>query len=450
MKNYKINLEKNVEKIIEIFNKENYEIFVVGGSVRDSILGIKVNDWDLTTIAEPDMVLEIAKKYNIKAIPTGIAHGTITYLIENRAYEITTYRLETEYINHRKPIGIKFSKSLKEDLKRRDFTINALAYHPEKGLFDYFGGLQDIKFKKLKTVGDANERLEEDSLRILRAIRFSSKLNFEMDINLINAIESKRNLIHYLSIERIQQEFSKIMISDNVVLGLKLLYKFRIMDIILPELLIMVGFNQNNPNHNLNLLDHTFKVIENTPSNLKLRLVALFHDIGKPQTYSEDDDKVGHFYKHEKVSSEMTYKIMKRLNYSNNLIKNVCNLISLHMNVYNGDYTDKAIKKLVNNLENNSIEEFVIIQKADILGTVNVNEIYRLDELLDRYEIMKNKKEPFNMSDININGNDLIKIGIMKGPKIGKILNEIFELVLDEKINNDKMQLIDYVKRYYK
>jgi len=146
----------------------------------------------------------------------------------------------------------------------------------------------------------------------------------------------------------------------------------------------------------------------------------------------------------------MTYKIMKRLNYSNNLIKNVCNLISLHMNVYNGDYTDKAIKKLVNNLENNSIEEFVIIQKADILGTVNVNEIYRLDELLERYEIMKNKKEPFNMSDININGNDLIKIGILEGPKIGKILNELFELVLDEKINNDKIQLIDYVKRYYK
>lgn len=441
MKNYKIELEKNTEKIIEIFNKEGYEIFIVGGAIRDKLLSLEVSDWDLTTIATPEIVLKIAKQNQIQAIPTGIKHGTITYVIDDKFYEITTYRLETTYINHRKPSHIEYSNSLKEDLMRRDFTINAIAYHPEIGVVDYFNGMEDLKLKVIRSVGNPDLRLKEDALRILRAIRFSTQLNFGIVKELKIAILENKDLINYLSAERLQQEFTKIIINKNFKNGLELLLEFGLIDILIPEMTY-----KNTLDNKINFLNYAIESMNNSKANLKLRLAILLYDIGIIENYNEDEDLNIQYNLERKNSSNIAKIILKRFKYSNSIITDVCKLIKTPMPIYNGRYSDKDIKKLVNVLGFDRVLEFLELQKAISKTSKENNYLLELDKIKKRYELMLINNEPFEIKDLEINGSDLIELGIKQGPKIKIILEQLLELVLDDIKLNNKNKLIKFIK----
>lgn len=442
MKSNIIELNVDVESIVEIFEKSGYECYIVGGAIRDKLIGRDVNDWDFTTDANPDQILEVAKKHGVKAIPTGKKFGTIILVLNGEKYEVTTYRIEKDYVDHREPSVVYYSDSLIEDLKRRDFTINSLAYDIESGIVDYFEGISDLNNRVIRCVGDAEERFEEDALRMLRAIRFATQLNFEIESRTMDAILKKRNLLTFLSEERIREELNKILLSNNPRKGLNLFVKTGIVEIIFPELKDMIGFEQNTPHHDMDVFDHTISVVENTPCRLNIRLAALLHDIAKPKCYLEDDKGTGHFYGHEKESSILADEFLRRLKYSNEMTESVVNLVKNHMHVYRGEYTDKAIKKFVNKLKPNTLYDFIDLQWADVMSTTHRGETGFLDELKRRYEDILERNEAFSLKDLNINGNDLMNAGFDRGPIIGEILEYILERVLEKPELNKKNELL--------
>ncbi|MCT4660645.1 MAG: CCA tRNA nucleotidyltransferase [Tissierellales bacterium] len=442
MKSNVIELNDDVESIIKIFKKSGYECYIVGGAIRDKLIGRGVNDWDFTTDANPDQILELARKNSVKSIPTGKKFGTITLLINDEKYEVTTYRIEKDYVDHREPSVVYYSDSLIEDLKRRDFTINSLAYDIEMGVVDYFEGISDLKNRIIRCVGEAEERFEEDALRMLRAIRFAAQLNFEIESRTMDAILKKKNLLTFLSEERIREELNKILLSNNPRKGLDLFVKTGIIEVIFPELKDMIGFEQNTPHHDMDVFDHTISVVEKTPCRLNIRLAALLHDIAKPKCYLEDETGVGHFYGHEKESSILANEFLKRLKYSNEMTESVVNLVKNHMHVYRGEYTDKAIKKFVNKLKPNTLYDFIDLQWADVMSTTHRGETEFLEVLKRRYEAILERNEAFSLKDLDINGNDLMNAGFDRGPIIGEILEYILEKVLENPDLNRKKKLM--------
>ena len=354
----KIEVPSDVNRILELLYFYGYDAYIVGGCVRDSILNRTPNDWDICTNCSPEKMLDIFSSF--KVIPTGLKHGTVTVVINNENYEVTTYRIDGEYIDGRHPESVVFTNELKEDLRRRDFTINAMAYNDKVGLVDYYGGIQDISNKIIKCVGKPLERFSEDYLRMLRAIRFSTQLGYALDINTHKAIEQLSKNINSVSSERIREELNKILMSDVPSQGFKLLKNTEILKHIIPELEICVGFQQHNPHHNKDVFNHILSVIDNTENDLILRLSALFHDIGKPETFSLDEEGIGHFYGHNVKSSDVTKKVMKRLKYDNKSIEQVAVLVKEHMSNYD-HIKDKTIKRLINFLQRRS--EFRIMFK---------------------------------------------------------------------------------------
>lgn len=443
MKNYNICMSDDAEKIIDLFESEGYECFAVGGAVRDSFIGKTVNDWDFATNASPDEIIALAQKWDLKSIPTGKKFGTITILINGVGYEVTTYRIEKNYIKHREPRDVVYTSVIKEDLARRDFTMNALAYSPKVGILDFFGGIEDIRNNIIRSVGDSDERFYEDALRMLRAIRFSSQLGFKVDKSVIDSITKNKKLVLFLSEERVREELNKILLSNHPSMGLKGLADTGLMTILFPELGKMIDFNQNTPHHDLDVFEHTISVVEHTSKNLKIRLAALLHDVAKPLCYSEDETGVGHFYGHEKQSAILANKFLKRLKYSNSMIESVENLVNNHMHVYRGEYSDKSIKKFVNRLKPNSIYDFIELQRADVLSTTHRDETSFLDELEKRYENIMERKEAFSIRDLEIDGNDLIELGFERGPMIGKLLKEMLDRVMERPELNTKNQLVE-------
>src|SRR5699024_5128521 len=321
-----LNIPKDVIMILQKLNNENEEAFLVGGSVRDLLLGKIPFDYDITTSAKPEKIIEIFKDY--KLITLSKKYGTITLIVNNKSYEITTYRIDGDYINNRRPEKIVYTNNLYKDLSRRDFTINALAYHPKVGIVDYFNGIEDLNKKLLKTVNNPDIRFQEDGLRILRCLRFSSTLNFDIEKNTSKAIFKNKEILKNISFERINQEFSKLIFRENIE---NILTNY--IDIVgefIPELLLLKDFNQNNAYHIYDVLEHTIKSVKYIESDLELKMTMLLHDIGKPLTYSIDSDFIGHFYKHNIVSANLAKDILIRLKYSNKFIDNVKLLIENH------------------------------------------------------------------------------------------------------------------------
>jgi len=306
----KIQMPQEVHRILDILSFYGYDGYIVGGCVRDSILNKTPNDWDICTNCTPEKMLEVFSCF--KVIPTGLKHGTLTVVINGQNYEVTTYRIDGEYINGRHPEQVEFTNNLKEDLKRRDFTINAMAYNTKEGLIDYYGGITDIFNKKIRCVGNPFERFSEDYLRMLRAIRFSAQLGYSLDAETLKEIKKLSKNIIDISEERIREELNKILMADIPSRGLKLLSSTDLLKYIIPELEMCVGFQQHNPNHDKDVFNHILSVVDNTEKDLILRLAALFHDIGKPETFSLDEDGVGHFYKHHLKSSDIADEVMKR------------------------------------------------------------------------------------------------------------------------------------------
>ena len=438
---FKINIPSEVNELIHILQNNGHSAYVVGGCVRDSILGREPNDWDICTSATPAEMLDIFK--DKKIIETGLQHGTVTVVVNGEPYEITTYRIDGDYSDSRRPDSVEFTNNLIEDLKRRDFTICAMVYNDEDGLIDHFNGLEDIKYEKINCVGSAKERFSEDALRILRAIRFASQLNFTIMPDTDWQIHQQYKNLENISIERINSEFCKIVSSDNFCVQL-VLYK-DVFSLFIPELKDMFDFKQNNPWHVYDVFEHTIHAVEHCDSeDLIVRLAVLFHDIGKPHCFQDDEDGTRHFKGHGKVSADMTNEIMRRLKFDNDTREKVVELVHYHDATI--EVGKKYIKRWLNKIGIEQFKRLLEVKKADNkaqnleYSKERLNKVSNIEKLLE--EVLQ-EKECFSLKDLAINGNDVKKAFCLKeGKDIGHWLNEILNRVIDGELNNDREDLI--------
>lgn len=441
----KIEMTKDVSFILDTLNKNNFEAYIVGGCVRDSLLKRQLRDWDITTSALPE---EIIKLFD-KTIPTGIKHGTVTVVINKENYEVTTYRIDGEYSDNRHPDEVVFTRSLKEDLSRRDFTVNALAYNEVEGLVDMFNGIEDLKNKTIRCVGDPNKRFTEDALRMLRAIRFACQLRFSIEKDTYEAIGSNYHLLKNVSSERIRDELDKILMSPVPSRGIIMLQETKLLDNIIPELNESVGFDQKNPHHDKNVFDHIMAVLDNSIESLPVRLGALLHDIGKPRTFTIDKKGIGHFYGHNIVSAEMSEVILKRLKYDNATIKKVLIIVTEHMSAYN-NMKNKTLKKFISRVGVENLDDLFELQIADSKGhKKNADYSPILKRKNDVKKILDNG-EPFTVSQLKITGDDLIKLGVKPGKEIGVVLKDLLEKVMEKPELNTKEKLLDIAKNKFR
>ena len=445
--NAKITMPENVKHIVNTIQNHNHKAYIVGGCVRDQLLGIVPHDWDICTSATPEEIKKIFK--NNKIIDTGIKHGTVTLLINNDSYEITTFRADGNYSDQRHPDNIKFITNLEQDLARRDFTINAMAYNEQEGLIDPFNGQIDINYKFISCVNNPCERIKEDPLRILRALRFAVNYNFDIDNNTINAIKQYSYLIENISKERIRDEICKMLKSDINLRKLRN-YTF-ILTTVIPELTQTIDFKQFNPYHDFDVYVHTIRAVKycNT-DDLITRLALLFHDIGKPDCYYDDDADIRHFKNHGYVSAEITDNIMRRLKFDNNTRKKTVQLVQYHDATIEPE--EKNIKNWLNKMNEEQFRRLLDIRRADILAQKTetnpkrIEKINKIREMLD--EILKNK-ECFSHKDLAINGFNIMEIKpelTKSGKEIGKILNDVLKLVINNKLENSRQTLLDYIK----
>lgn len=427
-----IKIPDKVKFIIDTFYENNYEAFMVGGCIRDFLLSKEPKDYDIATSALPNITESLFEK----TIPTGIKHGTITVLLDKEPFEVTTYRVEGEYKDNRRPDEISFVTNIKDDLSRRDFTINAFAYNSKEGLKDYFNGLEDLQNKIIRTVGDSNKRFNEDALRMMRAIRFASQLDFNIEKSTLDGIKKNKNLLKNISSERIRDELCKLLLSDNPRKGLNLLKDCGVLDVIIPELTSLIGFNHKTKDYNEDLFDHTLSVVENTPNDLILRLSALFHDIGKPKV-------------NDNISEDITRKILTRLHFDNKTIKSVCILIKEYMNVL-GNSTDIDIKRFINRTSKENIYSLLEFQKAHVLSLKNSDlDLYELNDIKNKIDNIINSNIPLSIKDLNIDGSILTKeLNLKPGKVIGETLNYLLEVVLNNPNLNNETILLEKAKTF--
>lgn len=439
-----IYMPEEVKTAISKLTQNGFEAYIVGGCVRDSLLGDKPKDYDITTSAEPEEVEKIFSNYRV--IETGIKHGTVTVLINKIPLEITTFRIDSDYSDNRHPTNVTFTKSLEKDTARRDFTMNALAYNDERGICDFYGGSDDIKNKIIRCVGDADKRFNEDALRIMRAIRFSSVLGFEIEDNTKRAIFKNKKLLKNISSERIASELVKLLCGENV--RKVLLEYIDILSVVIPELVPMKGFDQRNIHHIYDILEHTAVAVENITPTPILRLTALFHDIGKPKCFFMKNGE-GHFYGHSEVGAKMTENILSRLKFDNNTKKIVTKLVKIHD--VQIEETETAVKRCMNK---HTVEIFFLLLKMKRADTLAQSPMCR-DRLgyLDRLEKTARKiiaeNACFSLKDLAINGSDLIEMGFKPGKEIGVILKNLLEEVIGGRLPNKKKELVKFTKENY-
>jgi len=430
-------LPSNIEYIIKSLEEHNHEAYTVGGCIRDLLLGLEPEDWDICTSALPSEVKEVFRDFLV--IDTGIKHGTVTLVLNKKHYEITTFRIDGEYTDNRRPANVIFTRNINHDLSRRDFTINALAYNHKKGLIDLNSGIDDLKIGIIRCIGNPNDRFTEDSLRIMRALRFASVFDFEIESQTKESIIRNKVLLINISVERIIIELNKFLLGDKVK-DLMLEF-FPVFSEIIPELKDLQDFNQNNPFHEYDVLNHTLHSIEHAQKSVHIRLAMLFHDIGKPNCYTEVDE-IGHFYGHPKISSEIAENVLKRLKYDNETIKTVCDLIKYHdINCE----SEKSIKRLLNKIGKVRFEQLLEVKRADTMAQSEYAKSLKLpilQEIKQLFDKILIKEQCFTLNDLAINGNDLIELGISEGVKIGEILNLLLEQVIDENVENNKETLI--------
>ncbi len=433
----RIEISKNSEKALEILHNAGHEAYIVGGSVRDALLGLTPGDYDITTSATPEETEKAFEGYRF--IETGLKHGTVTVLIAHEPIEITTFRTETTYADGRHPDTVSFTRSLSEDLIRRDLTVNAIAYSHETGVIDICGGLADIEAKLIRAVGDPYERFHEDGLRVLRALRFASVYGFGIETITARAIHDSAEMLEKISPERIFVELKKLLCGKNVF---SVLTEFSdIICKIIPELSPSVGFEQNNPHHIYDVYTHTAKAVELSPNNVTVRLAALLHDAGKPETYSEKNG-IGHFYGHSEASMRVAEAVLLRLRSDTKTLKRVLTLIKHHDPVITVE--EKAVRKKMRILTPEVLNELLDLKSADNLAQ-SPDCAVRLSEYAEIRKIMEKliaENACFSLRDLKINGDDLKAIGIPEGKKIGITLKFLFEAVESGDLPNDREALI--------
>lgn len=451
----KIDIPVGAQYIIEKLNSAGYEAYIVGGCVRDSILGKIPNDWDITTSATPYEVKEIFER----TIDTGIQHGTVTILVDKNivskdpkfmdyAFEVTTYRVDGEYEDHRRPNSVEFTTSLEEDLKRRDFTINAMAYNQNEGVIDIFGGMDDLKNGVVRCVGNPSDRFDEDALRILRAVRFAAQLGFVIDEATRQAMSKQAKFLADISAERIQVELTKLITSNHPDM-IREAFELGLTKVILPEFDVMMETEQNNPNHKYTVGEHTIKVMANVPADMVLRYSALLHDVGKPACKTTGEDGVDHFYGHQEAGAKMARKILRRLKLDNNTIDRTCNLV-LHHDYFLTDMKQgSAFRRFVGKLGMENFMDYTVIRQADISGQSDYNldqKLASLDVMKALYQIAIDENQCIKISDLVIGGKELMELGMSPGREMGQMLHYLLERVLEEPELNHKDKLITLVK----
>lgn len=434
----KINIPEPAREILNKLHEAGYEAYVVGGCVRDSILGRKPGDWDITTSARPDQI----KKIFGRTIDTGIQHGTVTVMIEKEGFEVTTYRIDGEYADGRHPNEVTFTASLPEDLKRRDFTINAMAYSDEDGLIDEFDGLADIEKKVIRCVGDPKERFTEDALRMMRAVRFAAQLGYDIEDKTKEAIKELAKTLDRISAERIQVELVKLLTSDNPG-RVRELYETGITAVFMPELDKCFCTPQNNPHHVYNVGEHIVRSVEAVKNDKVLRLTMLLHDIEKPSCRTTDEEGIDHFYHHSEKSAGTAYTILRRLKFDRDTMDKVKKLIEYHD--YRFPAEKKNVRRAVNKIGDELFPYLIEIKKADTLAQSN----FRLKENLDwiekineLYLDIKKDGECFSLKDLAVKGKDLIDKGITPGKELGDILANMLSDVLDDPSHNTRDYLL--------
>lgn len=445
MERFNIEVPAPVNYIIQELEKCGYEAYMVGGAVRDSILGRPIHDYDICTSAMPGEILEAFP--NEEVIPTGLKHGTVTILINKEPYEVTTYRIDGDYSDNRRPDNVTFTKNLVEDLQRRDFTINAMAYNPKTGLIDLFNGMEDIKYKKIRCVGFAEDRFNEDALRILRAIRFEAQLGFAGFPETMFEIERQYERLKNISVERINSEFCKIVASNQFCVEL-VLYP-DVFSLFIPELKDMIDFQQNNPYHAYDVFGHTIHAIEKCESDdLIVRLAVFFHDFGKPHYYQDGEDGIRHFKGHGKVSADITDSIMKRLRFDNGTRNNVVELVYYHDATF--EVGKKYVKRWLNKIGEKQFRRLLEVRKADIKGQKTDYEKSRIEKINNIENILEEilqEQECFSLKDLAVNGNDVKKkMKLKEGKDVGYWLNEILKRVMDGELENNRDDLIYWMK----
>ena len=441
----RIELPQDVKKIIDELEKNGFEGYAVGGCVRDSILNKNPSDWDITTSAKPEDIKRIFRR----TVDTGIKHGTVTVLMGKDTYEVTTYRVDGEYTDHRHPESVTFTASLIEDLKRRDFTINAMAYNDRDGLIDEFDGMGDIKRRTVRCVGDPNQRFSEDALRMMRAVRFAAQLDFDIDEETFDAVRRLAKTISGISAERVRTELVKLIVSDRPDM-LRLLYEAGITGYVLPEFDVMMNTPQNNPHHIYSVGEHTLHAMESIEADEALRLTMLLHDVSKPECKTTDDKGVDHFHGHPKKGRERAREILRRLKFDNKTIKRVCTFVEFHD--YKPFVDIKNIRFVISRIGREYFPGLFAIKRADIRAQSSYMQREKLeyvDELERAYEHIVAEGDCLSVAELAINGNELMDMGY-SGTGIGECLEHLLDLVLSDPSLNKREELIMLAKEYKK
>lgn len=456
-----IKIPEVLKKINKVFKKNGFECYLVGGAVRDFLMKKKPADWDLTTNATPKQVMSMFKK----VIPTGIAHGTVTVHYMEKQIEVTTFRTESQYSDGRHPDNVEFTGNIKDDLSRRDFTMNAIAVSLDSGkLVDPFHGKKDILKKTIRTVGNPKERFLEDGLRPIRALRFAAQLGFKIEKNTYNCLfdSQVKEKVSGISVERFRDELMKLLKAPRPSDGLKIMEESGILDIFMPELKTCRGCIQKDDRgyHVFDVMSHCFYACDGAPREKPfLRLAALFHDIGKPDVRKERVEnglKIINFYNHEKKSTEKTQILMTRLKFSNAEIKYVCHLIENHMFHYESSWSDSAVRRFIVRVGSEYIDDLIDLRLADMYGKYNkpvrIHDnpaCLLLNELKNRIEKVEKDSSVLTMKNLAVDGNALIKAGIPAGKDLGRILKELFDLVLEDPSMNTEEKLTECALKMY-
>lgn len=433
-------LPKNVKKIIDRLEGAGYEAYAVGGCVRDSVLGREPNDWDITTSAKPLEIKELFKR----TVDTGLQHGTVTVLLDGEGYEVTTYRIDGAYEDGRHPKEVSFTSDLREDLRRRDFTINAMAYNDREGLVDAFGGLEDIEKKVIRCVGNAQERFTEDALRMLRAVRFSAQLGFSVEEETRQAITRLAGNLSRISAERIQAEMIKLLTSPHPE-ELRTAWETGITAVILPEFDRMMATPQHNPHHRGSVGEHTLWALQEVRAEKVLRLAILLHDAGKPETRTTDELGSDHFHGHADVSEKLARAVLHRWKLDNDTLNQVIRLVRWHD--LRPELTDRSVRRAVFRTGEDIFPLLLEVCRADILAQstfLQAQKLERVTQLEQLYQEILKRKECLSIKDLAIGGKDLIADGMKPGKEMGTVLRTLLEDVLDAPEHNTKEYLLAY------
>lgn len=441
----KIELPRKVVLIIKNLQRHGYDAYAVGGCVRDSILNRKPEDWDITTSAKPEQVKRIFRR----TVDTGIEHGTVTVLIGKDGFEVTTYRVDGLYEDGRHPKEVTFTSRLEEDLKRRDFTINAMAYNDDERLVDAFGGMRDLNYHLIRCVGDPKERFSEDALRILRAVRFSAQLAFPIEPETAEAIKSLAPNLEKISAERIQAELVKLLVSDHPE-RIQDACELGITKVVLPEWDDMVGVKQNTPHHKYDVAAHTVHALQNVKNDKVLRLTMLFHDMGKPVMKTTDENGRDHFKGHAIASEQIAKTVMKRLKFDNDTIRKVTKLVAYHD--YRMEPTGANVRRAMHEIGVELFPYYLAVRLADTKAQSSYERREKLENIIQIRELYRNalrNKECVTLKDLAVTGTDLINLGIAPGKELGTLLNELLDMVIEDPAWNQKGKLCDYVKERF-